>query len=204
MAELTDKDVQAFMGRFKTVLIVAAIGVGLPLVALILYLDRRLDSFEHSLREPGAVEVGDSENVRVDFVQGQTVYVPAYSHIYFENNRPALLTITLSVRNTDPEHEIVLSSVQYYDTDGKVVRSLLERAVRVPAMATREFVIGRDDSAGGSGANFLVEWGAAQPVSEPIIETVMIDMRGQQSISFARTGKVIKEIAPSEPAEQAD
>ena len=34
---------------------------------------------------------------------GQTIYVPAYSHIYTGNReKPFLLTVTLSIRNIDP------------------------------------------------------------------------------------------------------
>ena len=40
---------------------------------------------------------------------GQTIYVPAYSHIYSGNReRPFLLTVTLSIRNIDPTHKITI------------------------------------------------------------------------------------------------
>ena len=38
---------------------------------------------------------------------GQSIYVPAYSHIYSGNKeRPFLLTVTLSIRNVNPKHSI--------------------------------------------------------------------------------------------------
>ena len=40
---------------------------------------------------------------------GQTIYFPAYSHIYSGNReRPFLLTVTLSIRNIDPTHKITI------------------------------------------------------------------------------------------------
>jgi hypothetical protein len=85
--------------------------------------------------------------------------------------------------------------VRYFDTRGKEVKSYLDKPVRLPALGTTEVLIERDDSTGGSGANFLVEWYANQPVTEPIIEAVMIDTKSQQGISFARRGSVISEVA---------
>jgi hypothetical protein len=66
----------------------------------------------------------------------------------------------------------------------------------LPALATTEFLVERDDASGGSGANFLVEWVAQDEVTEPIIEAVMIDTKGQQGISFARSGRPVREIIP--------
>ena len=41
---------------------------------------------------------------------GQTVYVPAYSHIYHGNkNAELLLSVTLSIRNIDPDNPITIT-----------------------------------------------------------------------------------------------
>ena len=43
---------------------------------------------------------------------GQTVYVPIYSHIYSGlKGRPFELAATLSIRNTDPQSPITITSV---------------------------------------------------------------------------------------------
>ena len=127
------------------------------------------------------------------------VYVPVYSHIYHQRGRPQLLTVTLSVRNTDLEREILLTSVRYYDTSGQEVKSHLDRPLRISALAAIEFVVARDDTTGGSGANFIVERISSKPVSAPVIETVMIDTSGNQGISFVRQGTVIEEKLPDQP-----
>ena len=190
-------DVDGIMRRFKLVLLLCAAVLVAPLLGLWIYLDWRLDSFEADLRYRPPSATGDETvglgELPLEPVQGQTVYVPVYSHIYHQRGRPQLLTITLSVRNTDLEREILLTSVRYYDTSGREVKSHLEKPLRISALATIEFVVARDDTTGGSGANFIVEWVAGEPVPEPVVEAVMIDTSGNQGISFVRRATPIEE-----------
>lgn len=54
-------------------------------------------------------------------LDGQTIYVPAYSNIYVGNKEmPFLLTVTLSIRNIDPKHQIKITIVDYYETQGNL------------------------------------------------------------------------------------
>lgn len=129
----------------------------------------------------------------VKIIAGQTVYVPIYSHIYmWEQTRTTDLTATLSIRNTDLTHPIIISSVNYYDTNGKLVRKYLEQPVELGSLAATDFVINQEDTKGGSGASFIVEWVAQQPVSTPVIEAIMINTSGNQGLSFVSPGRVIK------------
>jgi hypothetical protein len=51
--------------------------------------------------------------------KGQTVYVPAYSHIYTgAKKRRFALAITLSIRNIDLDADITLTEVNYYGSKG--------------------------------------------------------------------------------------
>lgn len=128
-----------------------------------------------------------------DAVVGQTVYVPVYSHIYFEDEgREIDLTATLSVRNTDPEHPITVAAVRYYDSAGRLVRQYGEEAVPLPPLGSRAYVVAEDDRTGGVGANFLVEWRAGAPVSAPIAEAVMISTASTQGISFVSRGEAVR------------
>jgi hypothetical protein len=125
---------------------------------------------------------------------GQTIYVALYSHVYQGlRDRPFDLSATLSVRNADPDRAMELASVDYYDTDGKLVRRYLDKPVTVPPLATREFLVGEKDSSGGSGAKFLVRWKSAQAMIPPVVEAVMIGTANSQGISFVVQGRVIKE-----------
>lgn len=123
----------------------------------------------------------------------QTIYVPAYSHIYHGNEpREINLAITLSFRNTDTNNAIALKSVQYYDTEGRSLHQYINQPIMLAPMATREFVVEEDNTAGGSGANFVIEWYANKEVTDPIAESVMISTQSSQGISFTSAGRAIK------------
>ena len=123
---------------------------------------------------------------------GQTVYVPIYSHIYSGlKGRPFNLAATLSIRNTDPKHPISLVSVQFYDSEGKLVKEYLKKSVELKAMASTRYILTEADTGGGSGANFLVKWSSKTNVNPPLIEGVMIGTRSGQGISFVSRGQVI-------------
>jgi hypothetical protein len=132
-------------------------------------------------------------------VMGQTIYVPIYSSIYYENQARSLnLAATLSVRNTDLNHPLTIRVIRYYSTDGKLLQEYLDKPLQLPALASKSFVVERLENKGGTGANFIVEWTAATTVSEPVVEAVMISAQAGQGISFLSPGRVIK----SYPAKQ--
>jgi len=117
----------------------------------------------------------------------QAAYVPVYSHIYYDGGRPYMLEITLSIRNIDPNEPVYLSKADYYDTDGKLSKSKIDRLIVLEPLQTIEFLIERHDASGGSGANFIVEWHAEdKSVHAPLIEAVMVGRSGTNAISFVR------------------
>ncbi len=126
--------------------------------------------------------------------RGQMLYVPIYSHIYFKNQERTInLAATVSIRNTDREHSIVLSTIDYIDNNGDLVRRYLQEPRRLDPLASASVVIEESDAAGGLGANFMVEWSAAQPVSTPVVESIMISARSSLGISFTSRARVIAE-----------
>ena len=86
----------------------------------------------------------------------QADYVPVYSHIYYDGGRPYLLEATLSIRNVDPKQPVYVSAVEYYDTDGKLSKTQVDRLIKLDPLQTIDFLVERHDVAGGSGANFIV------------------------------------------------
>lgn len=127
-------------------------------------------------------------------VRSQTLYVPAYSHIYYRNARREMnLATTLSIRNTSPESPIVLSAVEYYDSDGDRVRDYLDTARTLHPLASTYVVVDADDIRGGVGANFIVRWYASRSVHAPVVETVMITTESTQGISFRTGARVLYE-----------
>lgn len=138
--------------------------------------------------------IGGTSAADVRLSRGQTLYVPIYSHIYSgDRERPVLLTATLSIRNTDLRHQITVTAVDYYDSNGKLIKHFLDQPLQLAAMASTRYVIGESDKSGGSGANFIVKWTAQEKIVPPIIEAVMISTKMQQGISFISRGQVIQE-----------
>ncbi|QDU93494.1 DUF3124 domain-containing protein [Lignipirellula cremea] len=183
--------------------------LGVP-VAVVAYLDYRITQMESSaiavrpLNEPSGATPAD---LPATIVRGQTVYVPLYSHVYEGDGQRLLLAGTLSIRNTDSAAPISISSVKYYDTEGKLVRDFLPETLQVRPLGSTDFFVKQQDTAGGSGANFLVEWVADRPVHQPIIEAVMVGRSGSGISTFVRPGEVLLEHMPSaDPpaAEQAE
>ena len=179
----------------RNVKIIVFLTIVIPIVALTIFMEMRFEAIEDEIQ---FLEPRDSARVDLDAlpwhpVQGQTLYVPAYSHIFHQSGEPRLLTVTLSARNTDRKNDIVLTSVRYYDTSGKERRSLVEKPLRLGPLASTEFVIEQKDKSGGSGASFIVEWMSGQPVNVPVVETVMIDTSNTQGISFVRSATVLEE-----------
>ena len=115
-------------------------------------------------------------------MQRQTLYVPVYFHIYAEGGEAYPLEVTLSIRNSDPKRGIRLTSVRYFDTKGKLVKSYLDTPLALAPLETVAFLVEKQDVRGGSGANFIISWGAEEPVYEPIVEAVMIGVSKDYSI----------------------
>lgn len=126
--------------------------------------------------------------------QGQLLYVPVYSHIYTgDRERPFNLAVTLSIRNTDPRHGLQLVSVDYYDTQGVLLRHFLEKPVFLGPLGSTRYVIAEKDTGGGSGANFLVRWDSPTPINIPVVESIMIGTQSGQGISFRSPARVVVE-----------
>lgn len=125
---------------------------------------------------------------------GQTVYVPAYTQVYYSARGETFpLVTTLMIHNTDPTADIKLETVALHDTEGKLLRQQLQAPASLAPFATRDFLAAGLDKAQGLGACFLVKWSAKQPVNPPLLECLMIGTAGQQGISFRSQGRVIVE-----------
>ena len=124
--------------------------------------------------------------------QGQTVYVPVHSRVFFGDKARAFeLSVTLSIRNTNGKVPIKLTKVAYYDETGKLIKDYLEKPVELKPWNSTRFFIKESDVTGGAEAFFIVVWQAATQVNPPIIEGVMIGVRGQQGVSFSSRGTPI-------------
>ena len=131
-------------------------------------------------------------NPKDSLIQG-TTYLSVYSQIYSQTqNRKHDLTATVSLRNTNKKDTIYISKAEYFDTDGKSIRTYFDKTIYIGPMGTVEIVIDEKDQSGGTGANFLFEWMAKPSSNEPFFVAVMISNSGQQGLSLSTEGKRLK------------
>lgn len=124
----------------------------------------------------------------------QEFYVPIYSNIYVDNNANQNLTAaTLSIRNTSHQDSIFVSKIDYYNTDGTLVRQFIDQSIGLRPMSTLNYVIEREDDAGGAGANFIVQVYSKNASVQPLIQAVMIGQFENKAYSFSTDGYPINQ-----------
>ena len=125
---------------------------------------------------------------------GQTIYVPVYSNVFSgDKGLPFNLAAMLSIRNTDLANPMQVTSIEYHDSNGKLLKKYLDKPLALGPLASDHVFIKETDEAGGFGANFIVRWAAAKKINAPIVESVMIGAKSGQGISFISRGQVIVE-----------
>ena len=135
-----------------------------------------------------ARDIGDQDQ----FV-GQTVYVPVYSQVQtLAATRAYALTANVLIRNTDAERGIRLVSARYYNNGGELISEFVDSDVALPPLGSKALLVEQLDRLGGIGANFILDWRADGPVSEPVIEAVMIGEAGTQGVAFVSPGRVTR------------
>ncbi len=131
------------------------------------------------------------EGYDIEITNGQSVYVPVYSHIYYSVDKKQLpMATTLSIRNTDPKHSITLRDIDYFDSEGAILQSYLEQPMVLGPLASTAFFVDSTDARGGAGANFVVNWDAEEEVFEPVVEAVMVGTAGHGRLAFTSQGRV--------------
>lgn len=120
----------------------------------------------------------------------ETVYVPVYSNIYvISGERRQSLTATVSVRNTSQTATMYILNADYYDSQGTMVKEYNKKPIRLNPLQSIEFIVESNESKGGVGANFIINWGANGEDLKPIFQAVMI---GQHGVTFLTEGVVTK------------
>jgi hypothetical protein len=122
-----------------------------------------------------------------------SVYVPVYSSVSISQGRVrADFSATLSIHNVSRDKPLVLRQIAYFDTSGKLVQAYLDKPVALKPFATVEIFIPQNDVRGGTGANFVVDWGADGPIAEPIVEALMLGGIGNAQYAFISQGRPIR------------
>ena len=128
---------------------------------------------------------------------GQDLYLPIYSHVWHgeadAKGEPAktLVSVSVSIRNTDPAKSIRITSAQYYDTGGRKLREYVTSPRTLGPMGTYEIFVPRSDDTGGSGANFVISWKADAPVSPPLVEGFHANLPAGRAFAFMTSARPI-------------
>ena len=113
-------------------------------------------------------------------------YVPIYSDIYLnKNDQSSLLSATLSIRNTSLTDSLFVSTIDYYNTEGDLVRPYIDQPIVLSPMSTVNYVVEKEDTSGGPGANFIVEFYSESKTIKPLIQAIMIGITGNKAFAFS-------------------
>ena len=143
------------------------------------------------------VMIAGAVHAQTILTNGQTLYLPVYSHVWHGDvdskglAQQTLVSALVSIRNTDPAKNIRVTSAVYYDTNGRKLREYLPKPATIVPMGTHEIFVPRKDSAGGSGANFVIVWQADEPANAPVVEALHLNMPAGRSIAFITTARPI-------------
>ena len=123
-----------------------------------------------------------------DFAQGKS-YLPVYSAIYqIYERRTFELTSTVSIRNISETDSVYILRADYYNTIGENIRQYIESPIYLKPLETVEIVIEKQDTEGGTGANFVFHWAMINDNNPPLFEAVMISADGAQGLAFTTRG----------------
>jgi hypothetical protein len=120
----------------------------------------------------------------------QDVYVPAYSNLYYESDvRKTYFTVILSLRNITFTDSIYFDKIEYYDSEGNLLREYIDKVLILRPMESIEYIVESSDKKGGPGANFIVSyWGRSNLKNPPFIEAVMLGDVDGYGFSFSSPG----------------
>jgi hypothetical protein len=128
---------------------------------------------------------------------GQHLYLPIYAVIQYGDRdrsgtaRELPVSSLVSIHNTDLDRPIRLLAARYFATDGKFLRNFVTAPRVLKPMETVEFLVERSDVVGGSGANFVIQWDAAVPVSPPLVQALHVELQTNRAIVFTTDAVVI-------------
>lgn len=112
-------------------------------------------------------------------------YLSIYSQIYNRTeHKTHNLVATASLRNTSDRDTIYILNVEYYNTNGELIRSYFDNPIFLAPMETTEIIIDEHDISGGTGSNFIFVWKTPENCPEPIFEGIMSSTMSQQGLSF--------------------
>jgi hypothetical protein len=127
-------------------------------------------------------------------VRGQLLYMPVYSNVPYQLDTMLFdMSAFVAIHNVDIKHPIFLSNVLYFDQEGRLVDDFLKgQNIKLEPLATKDFYIPYEDKS-GTGANFLIEWTSDTLVCEPLVESITLSLKPNNTVAVISQGKIIKE-----------
>lgn len=148
---------------------------------------------EISKRQTNSFEYFKSTDEKIDNTfDKKKFYVPVYSHLYISENNYTRLSISLSIRNSDQEKDLYIESVDYYNTQGELVKKYLSQPHILKPMASIDYFVSLEDMSGGHGAKFLVNVASKEKTNLPIIQAIMLNKSGSSNLCFLTEAYLVK------------
>jgi hypothetical protein len=140
-----------------------------------------------------------SQGEELPLSNGQTLYLPVYSHIWHgdrvvDGRYPlkSQVSALISIRNTSLKTPIRITSASYYATSGKLLKEYVRKSQTIAPMGTLELFVEKKDAAGGSGANFMIQWQSTTPTNPPLVEAIHADIKGHQTLTFTTRAQPVQ------------
>ena len=127
---------------------------------------------------------------------GSTIFVPAYRsfyQIYGSARDSYALTSTAFLHNIDPKQTIEILSIEFFDSEGKLIKNLLEAPLLIKPRNSREITIQPRTQHEDCAAHLIVRWKSGQPANTPVVEVLMVGQVLNRGISFNTQGYEVKE-----------
>jgi hypothetical protein len=124
-------------------------------------------------------------------------YLPLYSSVALGGGATTVhLGANVTLRNISPDQPLVVISARYFDRSGELVADLAGQAFTLKPMATIEVFIPITEQSvglrGGRGGSILLNWAAAAPVPEPMMEALVLGSSGPASFSFISRSQPVR------------
>jgi hypothetical protein len=117
-------------------------------------------------------------------VRGRS-FVPLHSTVIAGAGRTRLnFSGSLSIHNTSARHVLVIDAIEYRDAAGRLLQSYVPQPIGLRPFASIQVAIAQEDTRGGVGPSFIIDWSLPEATDEPAIEAVMIASQGTQGYSF--------------------
>jgi len=136
------------------------------------------------------------KSAAVELSMANTVYVPVYKSFYqfYGNTRDVYgLTSTACLHNIDPKHAIIVYTIEYYGSDGKLIKKLIDQPITIKPWSSREITLQASIDVEDFGAHLIVRWKSDQPVNPLMVEVLMAGQMQNRGVSFLTRGYEIKE-----------